>query len=218
MFKVLLLALFLSPAGVSRAAEGLPAEAKEVLAETQGVIVAAETPVETPAPETATAKKEDLKESEIPLNLEKRQSVAAEGSPLLRFAFGLVVLGLMAGGAYVWMRRKARPGPRQNAPQIKVLTQHWLGQKKSLAIVRVAGESILIGVTDQNISMIKSLSLLDDEVPEEAPTQFNSVLGQAQMRGERAEEPTDGEEFQMSGLNQIKDVVSRRLKGMRSLE
>ena len=45
-----------------------------------------------------------------------------------------------------------------------------------MAIIRVAGESILIGVTDSHISMIKSLSLIDDEVPSEVPQKFAEVM------------------------------------------
>ena len=93
--------------------------------------------------------------------------------------------------------------------KFKVLTQHYLGPKKSLAIIRVAGESILIGVTDQNISLIKSLSLLDDDIPEETPAAF-----QVAEKSEDVEEaPTEeNEEFHMAGINKI---VQGRLKGMR---
>lgn len=60
--------------------------------------------------------------------------------------------------------------------QIKVITQHYLAPRKSLAIIRVAGESILIGITDSSITPIKTLSLLDEEVPEEIPSNFQKSL------------------------------------------
>lgn len=156
-------------------------------------------------------------EKDVPLNLETKKSSAEEGSPFLRMLGGLLVLGVLGIGALYFLRRYAKPGQRQNTPQIKVLTQHWLGPKKSLAIVRVAGESILIGVTDQNISMIKALALIDDEVPAETPDHFNQTLSSVNQFSESVKN-VDDEDFTVSGLNQIKDTVSRRLKGMRSFQ
>lgn len=238
--KTLLLVLLISGLWTSQnaAAQTLPAEAREVLAETQGAqaladvtkateTVAATAPLAavTESP-IAKAPKAPLTESEIPLHLDKKKSDEAAGGSALRFIFGVAVLGVLLGGAWFLVRRHSKPGPRKNAPQIKVLTQHYLGPKKSLAIIRVAGESILIGVTDHNINLIKPLSLMDDEVPTEAPASFGNVMETYDndpvaahvtgMRGKEIEE--DGEEFQMGAIGQIRDAVGRRLKNMRSFE
>ena len=173
------------------------------------------------APEKA--KTENLKESEIPLNLDGGKKVAQEGSSVFRIIFTLSILGLVGAGAFFFLRKYKIPKASKHQTQIKVLQQHYLGPKKSLAIVRVAGESILVGITDHNISMIKSLSLLDDEVPEEAPQSFGRVLGDIdetpaaaeRAPAKRAKELDADEEFAISG---IKDIVSKRLKGMRSLQ
>lgn len=168
--------------------------------------------------------KADRKESEIPLNLEKDKKAASEGSGVFRILFTLSILGLVGCGAYFFLRKYKMPKAMKHQTQIKVLQQHYLGPKKSLAIVRVAGESILIGVTDHNISMIKSLSLLDEEVPEESPQNFGKVLGGFEGEEEKTtprkqftvkKDLDADEEFAISG---IKDIVSKRLKGMRSLE
>ncbi|WP_413612645.1 FliO/MopB family protein [Bdellovibrio sp. HCB-110] len=200
-------------------------------------------PAEVAATETAGAaateaatpveknKVDTRKESEIPLNLEKDKKAASEGSGVFRILFTLSILGLVGTGAYFFLRKYKIPKAMKHQTQIKVLQQHYLGPKKSLAIVRVAGESILIGVTDHNISMIKALSLLDDEVPEEAPQNFGKVLGglsSAKADFENSDEEAtpapkkrvakdldSDEEFAISG---IKDIVSKRLKGMRSLQ
>lgn len=184
----------------------------------------------------ATADPKDLpkvdnrKESEILLNLENKKTASSEGSGVFRILFTLSLLGIVGTGAYFFLKKYRVPRAMKHQTQIKVLQQHYLGPKKSLAIVRVAGESILIGVTDHNISMIKSLSLLDDEVPEEAPQSFGKVLGQSAKdadfdESEQEETPAPrkrsakdmdlDEEFAISG---IKDIVSKRLKGMRSLQ
>lgn len=172
------------------------------------------------------------KESEIPLNLTGPKKAASEDSGIFRILFTLSILGIVGVGGYFFLRKYSVPKTKQHQTQIKVLQQHYLGPKKSLAIVRVAGESILIGVTDQNISMIKSLSLLDDEVPEEAPQSFGKVLGskteykdsddndndddQSTPPKKRSAKDLDmDEEFAISG---IKDIVSKRLKGMRTFQ
>lgn len=178
------------------------------------------------------AKVDSRKESEIPLNLDAHKKSSSEEGGLFRILFTLSMLGLVGTGAFFFLRKYSVPKERKHQTQIKVLQQHYLGPKKSLAIVRVAGESILIGVTDHNISMIKSLSLLDDEIPEETPKNFEKVLGKSNWeskvefessnenetstRSKRSNKELDSdEEFAISG---IKDIVTKRLKGMRSLQ
>ena len=89
----------------------------------------------------------------------------------------------------------------------------------------MAGESILVGITDSNISMIKSLSLIDDEVPITTPKTFADAMmkpaaksgASALMNGNTASELNDNEleeEFSFAGL---KDSVSKKLKSMRSI-
>lgn len=148
----------------------------------------------------------DPKESEIALNLDGPKKSDSQDHPLLKMILTLSVLCFLMGGAYFFIRRQESRRRDKAVTQIKVLTQHYLGPKKSLAIVRVAGESILIGVTDHNISMIKSLSLLDEDIPQETPVQFATELKNAEM--------TEDEEF---SIHKVKDAVSNRLRNMRSL-
>jgi flagellar biosynthetic protein FliO len=70
-----------------------------------------------------------------------------------------------------WWAKTHKKNPM--AGKIEVVSQFHLGPKKSLVIVRVAGDFILLGITDHNISMIKTLSLIDDEF-EEQLTKLNS--------------------------------------------
>ena len=160
-------------------------------------------------------------EDQILLNIDNQSKNAAPVTSNSRLILtGLVVVGLLTTTYYFVRRYKTSNTIHKSNRQIKVLTQHYLGPKKSLAIIRVAGESILIGVTDSNISMIKSLSLLDDEVPSEVPRQFNEVLphstADATVPVARLATHADEleEEFSFSG---IKDSVSKKLRSMRSL-
>ena len=164
-----------------------------------------------------------LLESEIPLKLEKAAVSQENTSQTGKLFLTLFVLVGM-GGAGVFLARKYAFSNKINKSnmQIKVLSQHHLGAKKSLAIIRVAGESILIGVTDQNISMIKSLSLIDDEVPAELPSQsFAATMAagggdqavQTKELSELAGEVED--DFSFAG---IKSNVSQKLKSMRNFQ
>lgn len=178
------------------------------------------------ATESKDAVVENKKESEIPLNLNSPKKASEEGSPIFRLILIVSMMGVLGTGAYIYMRKYSKTSfAAGKNNEIKVLTQHYLGPKKSLAIIRVAGESILIGVTDQNINMIKSLALLDDEVPEEihsgnfADTFANVPATKYTPSVKTAPDATvdaeDEEEFSIRG---VKDVVSKKLKGMRSFQ
>ena len=144
----------------------------------------------------------------------------------LDFQRGGIVIGILAAGGYfmIGKYRRAQLG-KISAPEIKILRQHYLGPKKSLAIVRVAGESMLIGITDSNINMIKSLALLDEDVPEEVSTSgFDQSLTFAKEKSFKvthmpkaevdANFNSESEEYSISG---IRDFVNQRLKNMRSI-
>lgn len=143
-------------------------------------------------------------EENIPIHITKAQTTQVSGVGTDRIALLVGVLAIIAGTAFFIAKKVSRPG-QAGQTQIKILTQHYLGPKKSLAIVRVAGESILIGVTDQNINLIKSLSLLDDEVPEQTPLNFEKTLETAEKV-----QSSSNDEF---SIRQIRDVVSLKLKG-----
>src|SRR5690606_4498782 len=106
-------------------------------------------------------------------------------TPISRVVISLgILLGMMLGTWMFYKRWVKKDRLSNSNTRIKVLTQHFLGPRKSLAIVRVAGESILIGVTDQSITMIKSLALLDDDIPTETPEHFSRSLEKAESRNE----------------------------------
>ena len=106
------------------------------------------------------------KEEEAKTPLFKTSSITNAKSKDLwqRLLVSIVVLIAAATGLVLfakWWNRTHKKNPM--AGKMEVVSQFHLGPKRTLAIVRVAGEFILIGVTDHNISMIKTLSLIDDE-------------------------------------------------------
>lgn len=170
---------------------------------------------------SATANK---KETEIPVQLETEKKSAGNEHPVFKIILSLAIVGVLGCAGFLFIRRYRHSNVGKGSQkQIKVLQQHYLGPKKSLAIIRVAGESILIGITDQNISLIKELSLLDDEVPEVTPKNFNSVFSQKNAamdfsdmanNAPRSNSDEANDEFSIAG---IKDFVSSKMKNMRSL-
>jgi flagellar protein FliO/FliZ len=165
----------------------------------------AETPLVEKAVEKTVEKAAPIAEDSIPVNISQPKMAGSTESTTNRLVILVGILVTLSGVAYFITKKFGRPGSSQQT-QIKVLTQHYLGPKKSLAIVRVAGESILIGITDQSINMIKSLSLLDDEVPEVTPMNFEKTL-----QASEKVQSSGSEEFSM---RHIKDVVSLKLKGI----
>lgn len=157
----------------------------------------------------------NTKESEILVKLDGKKADTATQESGMRLILTFSILGILGCGGYFLIRKYRFSNLNvSRANEIKVLTQHHLGPKRSIALVRVAGESMLIGVTDHNINLIKSLSLLDEEIPEMTPRRFESVFdsrtGEVNDLGQSGQE----DDFSISG---IKDFVSKRLKNMRNI-
>ena len=95
---------------------------------------------------------------------------------IFRIMLVIAMLGILACGTWVFVRKNKFQNIKRNKNEIKILAQHYMGPKRSIAVVRVAGESILVGITDTQINMIKTLSLMDDEFPEVTNQNFKSEL------------------------------------------
>ena len=143
------------------------AEEAAVVSTTEAAVSA---PVTATAAESATPlvtekapENVKLAEDQIPLSMEATKKSTEGGSAATKALLSAFIIVALLGTSYYFVRKyKTSNTINKSNMQIKVLTQHYLGPKKSLAIIHVAGESILVGITDTNISMIKSLSLIDD--------------------------------------------------------
>tara|TARA_B100001248_G_C27399434_1_gene468771 strand:+ start:11916 stop:12944 length:1029 start_codon:yes stop_codon:yes gene_type:complete len=154
-------------------------------------------------------------EAAIPVfaNVQKTEKKEKQsGLNQMAMAVGIVFLTII--GMFLLLRRWSKTKYKNPHTHIKVLTQHHLGPKKTLAIVSVAGESILLGITESNINMIKSLSLMDEDLPEDLPQNFDGAFREADERMEDKEQGIEEDKFNVMG---IKDVVRTRLKDMREL-
>ncbi len=117
------------------------------------------------------------KESEIPVFREAHAKAEKPQSMWGRLVMSLVVVAVVAGGLVFATRRwsKAKNAIGSQA-KVKISHQLHLGPKKSVALIEVAGEHLLIGVTDHNINLLKTLSIINDEIPEQTPHSFEDVL------------------------------------------
>lgn len=230
----------LAASGISELPADVQNEIKTTEAAPKKMVAATETePAAVTAAETVTESapilnKATAKESEIPLTLEATKKISSSESTYFRIIMVVALLGVLASGMWVFVRKNRTQNIKRNKNEIKILAQHYLGPKKSLAVVRVAGESILVGITDAHINMIKTLSLMDDELPEVTSQNFRSELDdrleeeeisapksasntynrKSQINTKSAEAAEEMDEFSIKG---IKDLVSSKLKNMRSI-
>lgn len=197
-----------------------------VQTETLAVAPAVASPATTEEAATPAAK---LPEDQIPLNIGASRKPAEANSTTAKALMSMTIILILTGSGYYFVRRyKFSNTVNKSNMQIKVLSQHYLGPKKSLAIIHVAGESILVGVTDHNISMIKSLSLIDDEVPATLPNNFGQTMAKVDAGTIEATSPATGkpgagsaatvpveldEEFSFTNVT---ETVSKKLRSMRS--
>lgn len=142
--------------------------------------------IETTQEVITSESKADVPENEIPLRMTAAEKNITEQGAGQKAILSIGVLLALVGVGYYLFKRKVYANKSINSQQmqIKVLTQHYLGPKKSLVIIRVAGETMVIGVTEQNISMLKTLSLLDDELPTTTPDDFQKVMASGFENGE----------------------------------
>lgn len=114
--------------------------------------------------ETQIVLKEKAAEAEIPVLTKISAKPTEKSNPFFRLIVSLIIISVLCIGAIFFTKWWGRNhGTKVDSTRIRVISQHFLGPKKSLAIVRVAGESILIGITDQTISHLRTLSLLEEE-------------------------------------------------------
>ncbi len=165
--------------------EQLDQTAEKVIEENQALEAATAAKAETAKTVTGTSavkktaaveSKAAPGESEIPVLRDEKTGQKNQESPWAKlFGVAAFVMALSVG-AFTFIKKASKAkNPNGNQARIEVLHQHFLGPKKSVALIQVAGEAILIGVTDHNINMIKPVALIDDEAAGE-PQDFHGFL------------------------------------------
>jgi flagellar biogenesis protein FliO len=120
---------------------------------------------------------EAKKESEIPVFTKSEKVAKSETSLVWRLIASMALLGVVGGSMiYATKRYTRKKNTGGEKVRIEMLHKFSLSPKNSLALVRVAGEVMLIGCTDHNINMIKSVTLIDDELEGLLGKDFNGFL------------------------------------------
>ena len=123
--------------------------------------------------ENAAAASED----ETPVALAEAPAPKSGGSMIWRLLASVAVLAVAGLGLHFFVRRYSRAktvGGTQS--RIEMMHQYHLGPRKSLALVRVAGETVLVGITDHNINLLKTVTLIDDDMAAAMNQDFNGFL------------------------------------------
>ncbi len=159
-----------------------------------------------------------LTEEDLPVLTDEPNRALVESSTYTRLVISLgivfAVTGVIVLGGRRWMSR-AQQGDA--VTKIRLLTQLPLGPKRSVAVITVAGESLLIGVTDHNISLLRDLSLLDEEIPESVPREFGQTLENSLESDRQEPRPSMGEAEEEFKVSSVREMVADRLKKMRPL-
>jgi flagellar protein FliO/FliZ len=177
------------------------------------------------SPSQVAAAEKTLSEDQIPVLKEKEKPAeVAEKTSAHKAVVALTIVLLMVGGLALTAKRwLQKTGVSNKHTNIRVITQHYLGSKKNLTVVSVAGEYILLGVTDHNINLIKTLSLMDDEIPESDKKPFNAALDASLEQTDFVEikhaspSPASAEAEEGFSIRHLKEAVNKKLRGMKEL-
>jgi flagellar protein FliO/FliZ len=182
---VILAAAFCLNAGAEssldqRSDDAILAAAEQLIAEGEAGTVAAsvsESAAVQPAVSADAGDTTALKESEIPVFLTSKKTEKSDSQILWRLVASIGVIVVVAGGMMYagkrWTRHKDKGGQKA---RIEIMHQLHLGPRRSVALIRISGETMLIGITDHNVNMLKSISLIDDELEHIANKDFNGFL------------------------------------------
>jgi flagellar protein FliO/FliZ len=133
----------------------------------------------------------------------------------LRMIAALAVVVALLGFAARFARRTGLAGPRTPAPwaKVEVLNRSVLSRSSSVAVVRVAGRVLLLGVTDQSVEILTELEVDEDNRPDlsalAAPARPSpSPLDRLGLGGGRVER-SDGE-ARAVGQKSLVDLLRER--------
>ncbi|SYZ74264.1 exported hypothetical protein [Candidatus Zixiibacteriota bacterium] len=107
--------------------------------------------------------------------------------PLVKLVGALtLVVGCIYGFLYLLKRMMgAKLSSNREHRLLEVLETTYISQKKSVALIRVAERSVLVGITEENITPLTELDkdettqMLGDLAPEKRPVGFKSLLREA---------------------------------------
>ena len=114
---------------------------------------------------------------------------AALPSLMRLFAALVIVIACIYGGIWLLKRTMGRSYGNGGTPTLEVLETTGIAPKKTVSLVRVADKSVLVGVTENGMSLLTELSpeqtseiLASREQPEKTNDQFQQALRTASAK------------------------------------
>ncbi len=114
------------------------------------------------------------------------------GAERSSFSLWGITLALAAAGAVTWYLKKRRRGPASETTQIEVVACRMLSGKHRLLLVEAAGELLLLGCTEKEIRLLRTVSRRKLQQREERAEQDFFDAG-AQMDAENTDSPRPAE-------------------------
>lgn len=117
-------------------------------------------------------------------------SGASAWGPLVKMLSALILVIFCAYGA-LWLLKRTmnrNRGARGRQARLEVIDSTFVAPKKSVSLVKVGDRSVLVGVTDQQISVLTELSceetekMLADDAPVDEANGFGRLLKSATDR------------------------------------
>jgi flagellar protein FliO/FliZ len=166
---------------------------------------------------------------EAPIQLTDSKSTekkTARHNPLMAFWKLFLIVGVIAA-AFIFIRKTrhkmsnsiqkiAKKKFGKDSKLIEVLTTHYLGPNKSIAVVRVTEKLFVIGITNESINLITQIQE-DDEV-------FSEVEAQAAAQSSQGTGAVAGRGFStmlqqeaLKPVSNVKAQIRNKLEGMKPL-
>ena len=141
----------------------------------------------------------------------------------------------VAGGIFGLLGSVAKSSLSRKPKLIEVLSNHYLGPKKSISVVRVGGRVLVLGVTNESINLITQLNAADGELNHQIQAaveggltqsngpSFDQALGQASpvkpagMRAYTLNQPTAPSATASTSASSARAQIRSRLEGMKQL-
>ena len=138
---------------------------------------AAEKLIEEGAKLEEVSTKAPKSEEETPVVFSEAAQAKSGTSIVWRLLASVIILAVAGAGlTFASKRWLRRPNVGGQQTRIEMMHQFHLGPRKSLALIRVAGETLLLGVTDHNVNMLKTVTLIDDDMAAALNQDFNTFL------------------------------------------
>ncbi len=166
-------------------------------------------------------------ESQIKINIEQAAKLSPDNDnqALSKIMIALAFLGIISLGSFILVKKSKQKSTRKHAPiKMKLVNHLPLGPKKQLTIVEVGGEHVLIGVTDHHISLIKSLSILDEDIDlsqsereTKTKTFKNQLDDELKTTDQNQSKKFDDFVEDEFSISEVKTILSKKLSQMRRL-